>query len=354
MANLTYELGFDGNANAIEGVRGGIYPLQVYLVADEEHKVISACNPDQIRRSDQLNFRIYDFSDPAAKRPHGMTPVTLQILFTRATKSDDSEVKPPFSPIVENGLPLAQLATTTFTPLPEPTGSIAFGKAALAGWGGGIPQRRSAPSTHRPLRFPRAPDGGYPRGSGAVFPRRPRNGDRRRRWRAMRRVIDCHQAGGGRQDPNAGQKVQDRLPPPQMESRLERLGQGRESGRAFATDLLGYGDAVVRVGLKAATPRHLPEVGCSLAAVPPLGVVKGEAAAQEGTLRVFFQLLTQERNGLRITRPGGILPARHLSLGIGEIGPVQVKIAAALLERLLEGRRRRRIKALGEKYGSQI
>ena len=134
MANLTYELGFDGNANAIEGVRDGIYPLQVYLVADEERKVISACNPDQIRRSDRLSFRIYDFSDPAAKRPHGMTPVTLQILFTRATKSDDGEVKPPFSPIVENGLPLAQLATTTFTPLPEPTGSIAFGKAALAGW----------------------------------------------------------------------------------------------------------------------------------------------------------------------------------------------------------------------------
>lgn len=134
MANLAYELGFDGNANAVEGIRDGVYPLQVYLVTDDEKKVISACNPAQIRRSDRLSFRVYDFSDPAAKRPLGMTPVTLQILFTRATKTEDGATKPPFSPILKDGLPLAQLATTTFTPVPAATESIAFGQAALAGW----------------------------------------------------------------------------------------------------------------------------------------------------------------------------------------------------------------------------
>jgi hypothetical protein len=125
---LTFELGFDWNSPAVQGVRDGVYPLQVFLVDDRENSVISPCNPAQVGLNAKLGFRVYDFTDPRAGSPGGAAPATLQVLFTRATSLGD----PPFSPILRNGAPVAQLTSTSFaSPARD---SIAFGAAAVAGW----------------------------------------------------------------------------------------------------------------------------------------------------------------------------------------------------------------------------
>lgn len=126
--DLTFELGFDWHTPPVEGVRDGVYPLQVFLVDNGDAAVISSCNSAQVKRSDGLTFRVYDFTDPQASEPTGAAPVTLQILFTRATTLGD----PPFSPIQDEGKPVAQLAATEFTSPAK--ASIAFGAGAAGGW----------------------------------------------------------------------------------------------------------------------------------------------------------------------------------------------------------------------------
>ncbi len=134
---LTFELGFDWNAPAVEGVRDGVYPLQVFLVHDSDSAVISSCNSAQVKTNRQLTFRVYDFTDPKAGEPTGAAPVTLQILFTRATTIGN----PPFSPILANGAPVAQLASTQF---PSPRRPVS--PSAPARWGAGTSSGRTATS----------------------------------------------------------------------------------------------------------------------------------------------------------------------------------------------------------------
>jgi hypothetical protein len=125
---LTFELGFDWSSPAVEGVRDGVYPLQVFLVDDRENAVISPCNPAQVGLNAKLGFRVYDFTDPRASAPAGAAPVTLQILFTRAT----TDLEAPFSPVLRGGAPVAQMASTSFAATAKD--SIAFGAGAVAGW----------------------------------------------------------------------------------------------------------------------------------------------------------------------------------------------------------------------------
>lgn len=121
---LAFELGFDWMVNPVIGVRDGVYPLQVHLVDDDEGKMISACNPDDVPVGSGLRFRVYDFShqiaDPRA------TPKVLQILFTSAT----SDRNDPISPVKIDGAPQGQWAATTFRRCEHP--SIAY--PAKSGW----------------------------------------------------------------------------------------------------------------------------------------------------------------------------------------------------------------------------
>ncbi len=133
---LAFELGFDWNVPPTEGVRDGVFPLQVFLVDDGSRSVISSCNSSQIETTDVLSFRVYDFTLPDAAQADGSkgrAPFALQVLYTRAVVSIEGAPLPPFSPFEEDGEPVAQLATTLFA-APASQSSIAFGAGAVAGW----------------------------------------------------------------------------------------------------------------------------------------------------------------------------------------------------------------------------
>lgn len=129
---LAFELGFDWNVPPTEGVRDGVFPLQVFLVDDGKKGVISSCNAAQVETTDTLAFRVYDFTETAPGESTDAAPVALQVLFTRAVSPGEGLEPPPFSPIEEGGNQVAQLATTVLTP--TATQSIAFGDGVVAGW----------------------------------------------------------------------------------------------------------------------------------------------------------------------------------------------------------------------------
>lgn len=118
---LAFELGFDLDVHPIQGVRDGVFPLQLALVNDGEDAVISPFDPSKVRQDYRLSFRVYDFSYPAPGLP---TPSlsALQILFTSATS-----VSVPMSPFTQ-----PQLATTAF--VGPDVESIAFGEKVRFGW----------------------------------------------------------------------------------------------------------------------------------------------------------------------------------------------------------------------------
>ena len=129
-ATLAFELGFDWNIHPIQGVRDGVFPLQVCLVDDGSGTVLSPCHPSAVEVGDTLLFRVYDFTDPESLPAGSPVPSAVQILFTSASTIESPA--PPFSPVVVDGLQLAQLAATSF----DSTGvrpSIAYG-AEAPGW----------------------------------------------------------------------------------------------------------------------------------------------------------------------------------------------------------------------------
>lgn len=133
MANnstLAFELGFDWNVHPIVGVRNGVFPLQVSLVDDNNGTVLSPSHPSAAKVGDTLLFRVYDFTDPDHLSAGSPEPSALQVLFSSASTVTSPE--PPFSPVVIDENPLAQLAATSFNPNNVPP-SIAYG-ADANGW----------------------------------------------------------------------------------------------------------------------------------------------------------------------------------------------------------------------------
>ncbi len=131
-ATLAFEIGFDWNIHPIQGVRDGVFPLQLCLVDDAgEGTVLSPCHPSAIEPGDTLLFRVYDFTDYGSPPEASPEPSALQVLFTSA--STIVSPPPPFSPVVDDdGMPLAQLASITF-PQTAVRPSIAYGVEA-PGW----------------------------------------------------------------------------------------------------------------------------------------------------------------------------------------------------------------------------
>lgn len=133
MANLAFELGFDWNTHPIQGVRDGVYPMQIFLVDDDSKTVISSCDPSKLKSSDVLKFRVYDFTALPAGEPPVASPGTLQILFTSAT-TVPGQTQPPFSPVKDSGgNQVAQMAATSFKSVGA-SGSVAFTGSAVNGW----------------------------------------------------------------------------------------------------------------------------------------------------------------------------------------------------------------------------
>ena len=123
---LAFELGFDLDAHAVQGVREGVYPLQLALVKDgTSPSVISPYNPAMVHQRDVLKFRVYDFTSPGSIEPSSSL-FALQVLFTPATPTNTE-----FSPFEFDGAVQTQLATTSFSE--SPANSVAFGPVR-AGW----------------------------------------------------------------------------------------------------------------------------------------------------------------------------------------------------------------------------
>lgn len=123
---LAFELGFDLDAHAVQGVREGVYPLQIALVTDgKSPAVISPYNPAMVHKRDFLSFRVYDFTSPGSIEPSSSL-YTLQVLFTPATPANTE-----FSPFEFDGAVQTQLATTSFSE--SAANSVAFGPVR-AGW----------------------------------------------------------------------------------------------------------------------------------------------------------------------------------------------------------------------------
>lgn len=119
MANLAFELGFDWNVPPIQGVRDGVFPLQMALVRDgTPGQVISPYDPSVVQVGSTLCFRVYDFTD-AAHLPGVGSPSleVLQVLFTSATTVEPPPGEPSrFSPVKDpDGNPVAQMFSTGFT-----------------------------------------------------------------------------------------------------------------------------------------------------------------------------------------------------------------------------------------------
>lgn len=134
MENLAFELGFDLDVPAVQGVRDGVFPLQLALVNDDVDgsppgpAVISPFDPLMISKGYFLSFRIYDFTDPDGPSEGDLPSLSaLQVLFTSATPTNTE-----FSPFVIDDETQAQLATTCF--LQDPTNSVAFGTGVRCGW----------------------------------------------------------------------------------------------------------------------------------------------------------------------------------------------------------------------------
>ena len=133
MANLAFELGFDWNTHPVIGVRDGVYPLQVCLVRDargeEPAAVISPCNPAEVKAEDELEFRVYDFTDysPYKDRPPAPRPMALQVLFTSG-----SEGQTVFSPVIQPPGEVLPVLTSVSFDLDRAPKSIAYGVSI--GW----------------------------------------------------------------------------------------------------------------------------------------------------------------------------------------------------------------------------
>ncbi len=130
-ATLAFEIGFDWDIHPIQGVRDGVFPLQLCLVDDAgSGTVISPCNPSSVETGDTLLFRVYDFTDPDSPSAGLPEPSALQVLFTSASTIESPE--PPFSPVKDGDQPLAQLVATDFDD-DDVRQSIAYG-AQAPGW----------------------------------------------------------------------------------------------------------------------------------------------------------------------------------------------------------------------------